>query len=66
MLRRKQTIIAIEVSMIGFKEPGVDRGIALSITTEVHAKEAAQFVTDDNGLIRWGIRREEMEHCRPP
>lgn len=44
--------------MVGFSEPGKDRGIAWSIRTEVHTKEKAAFVTDENGLVRWGIRRE--------
>jgi len=44
--------------MVGFTHPGKDRGIAWSISTEVHTKEAAEFVHDENGKIRWGIRRE--------
>ncbi len=44
--------------MIGFTHPGKDRGIAWSISTEVHTKEAAEFVRDENGEIQWGIRRE--------
>lgn len=44
--------------MVGFTYPGKDRGIAWSISTEVHTKEAAQFVRDENDKIRWGIRRE--------
>lgn len=44
--------------MVGFEEVGKDRGIAWSISTEVHTKEAAEFVRDENGKIRWGIRRE--------
>ena len=44
--------------MVGFAEAGKDRGIAWSISTEVHTKEAAEFVRDENGEIRWGIRRE--------
>lgn len=44
--------------MVGFSEPGKDRAIAWSIRTEVHTKEKAAFVTDENGLVRWGIRRE--------
>jgi hypothetical protein len=44
--------------MLGFEEPGVDRGLALAIATEVHAKKAAEFVRDEKGVIRWGVRRE--------
>ncbi|MBN3583103.1 hypothetical protein JYB64_11960 [Algoriphagus aestuarii] len=44
--------------MVGFAEPGKDRGIAWSISTEVHQKEKAEFVRDENGLVKWGIRRE--------
>ncbi|MEP0714350.1 MAG: hypothetical protein ABJC55_20715 [Algoriphagus sp.] len=44
--------------MVGFTEPGKDRGIAWSIATEVHTKENAAFMTDENGLVKWGIRRE--------
>lgn len=44
--------------MVGFTDAGKDRGIAWSISTEVHTKEAAEFVHDENGKIRWGIRRE--------
>ena len=44
--------------MIGFTEPGKDRGVAFAIDTEVHTKEPAEFVKDENGLIKWGIRRE--------
>ncbi|APQ15946.1 hypothetical protein [Maribacter hydrothermalis] len=44
--------------IIGFESPGIDRGLALAINTEVHTKEAAQFVKDELGAVRWGIRRE--------
>lgn len=44
--------------MIGFVEPGDSRGIALAIDSEVHTKEAAEFVRDANGEVVWGIRRE--------
>lgn len=44
--------------IIGFTEPGKHRGIAWSISTKVHTKEAAKFVKDENGKVRWGIRRE--------
>jgi hypothetical protein len=44
--------------IVGFKEPGKDRGIAWSISTTVHTKEPAEFVRDENNIIRWGIRRE--------
>ncbi len=44
--------------MIGFSQPGDARGLALAIDSEVHTKEAAAFVRDENGAIRWGIRRE--------
>ncbi|MHA7130267.1 hypothetical protein [Algoriphagus namhaensis] len=60
--------------MVGFVEPGKDRGIAWSITTEVHTKEKGEFVRDENGQIRWGIRREGdgtlpptmIENAEPP
>ncbi len=60
--------------MIGFTNPGKDRGIAWSISTKVHTKEAAEFVRDENGVIRWGIRREGngtlpptmIENPKPP
>ena len=44
--------------IVGFTEPGNARGLALAIDSEVHTKEAAAFVLDSNGNIRWGIRRE--------
>ncbi|NHF59941.1 hypothetical protein FK220_011355 [Flavobacteriaceae bacterium TP-CH-4] len=44
--------------MIGFSHPGEARGLALAIDSEVHTKEAAEFVRDGAGNIRWGIRRE--------
>ena len=44
--------------MIGFTNPGKNRGMALAIKTEVTTKESAQFVKDENGAICWGIRRE--------
>ena len=46
------------VYMVGFAEPGLGRGLALAISTEVHTKEAAEFVRDEGGAIRWGVRRE--------
>lgn len=60
--------------MVGFTKPGKDRGIAWSISTKVHTKEAAEFVRDENGLIKWGIRREGdgtlpptmIENPKPP
>lgn len=60
--------------MVGFERPGKDRGIAWSISTEVHTKEVAEFVRDENGQIRWGIRREGngilpptmIENSKPP
>ncbi|WP_445732121.1 hypothetical protein [Mariniflexile sp.] len=60
--------------MVGFTQPGKDRGIAWSISTMVHSKEPAEFVRDENGEIRWGIRREGngtlpptmIEHAMPP
>jgi len=60
--------------MVGFEEAGKDRGIAWSISTEVHTKEAAEFVRDQNDKIRWGIRREGdgtlppmmIENAEPP
>lgn len=44
--------------IVGFMHPGKNQGLALAITTEVHTKEAAEFVRDENGMICWGIRRE--------
>lgn len=44
--------------LIGFEEPGAERGLALAVDSEVHAKESASFVRDLNGGVRWGIRRE--------
>jgi len=44
--------------MVGFEEPGRARGLALAISTAVHIKEAAEFVRDENGEMRWGVRRE--------
>lgn len=44
--------------VVGFEEAGKDRGLALAIATEVHTKEAADFVRDENGAVRWGVRRE--------
>ena len=44
--------------MVGFEEPGKNRGIALAISTTVHQQEDPEFVRDSNGVIRWGIRRE--------
>ncbi len=60
--------------MIGFAEPGKDRGLALAIDSEVHTKETAAFVRDARGLARWGIRREGngsipptmIGHSKPP
>ncbi|WP_194768591.1 hypothetical protein [Tamlana sp. I1] len=60
--------------IVGFTTPGKDRGIAWSISTTVHTKEPAEFVKDENGLIRWGIRREGngtlpptmIENATPP
>ena len=44
--------------MIGFGEPGPDRGLALAILSGVHRKAPAAFVRDANGERVWGIRRE--------
>lgn len=44
--------------LVGFKKPGKDQGLALAISTDVHAKEPASFVRDTQGNIRWGVRRE--------
>lgn len=60
--------------LVGFTNPSKERGIAWSISTEVHAKKPAAFVTDENGTISWGIRREGdgtlpptmIEHKHPP
>jgi hypothetical protein len=46
------------VFMIGFDEPGRDRGLGIAITTKVHTLEAAEFDRDSNGVIRWAVRRE--------
>ena len=44
--------------MIGFESPGTDCGLGVAITTTVHAREQAVFVSDAAGLVRWGVRRE--------
>lgn len=44
--------------LLGFENPGKSRGIGLACSTDVHAKEPAKFVRDQNGLVCWGIRRE--------
>lgn len=44
--------------LIGFSSPASNRGLALAIDTEVHTKEASEFLHDELGNIRWGIRRE--------
>jgi hypothetical protein len=46
------------VFMIGFDEPGRDRGLGIAITTKVHKLDAAEFDRDSNGAIRWAVRRE--------
>ncbi len=44
--------------LLGFASPGMRRGLALAITTEVHTVADPVFVRDPLGAIRWGIRRE--------
>ncbi len=46
------------VFMVGFDEPGRDRGLGIAITTKVHKLDAAEFDRDSNGAIRWAVRRE--------